>query len=169
VCSLVASKNARYSCQNQFNENHLEEPAFNPDDDIPFGGEDYDVPSFLRRPMDINAPTTPHSPPSSSTFWSLLRMDSVGIGEIIKAMPEKVRNELWVFADKSGLVPEEVIIIFLMRLFDHLDPVLFSRQLARRTREQYANLRVPYELDRDRLEQSVSDSLKYLMSQMSVA
>lgn len=129
---------------------------------------DYDVPAFLRR--RIPDATDIPSPPLRSvagSFWMLLREEDAKAGDILSVMPDDVRDKLLAFAG-CGLKPEDAVVILLVRLFDSLDTVLYSKQLARRIRERYKNVCVPYEFDRDRFEGFVRYAVDRIKDRMPV-
>lgn len=128
---------------------------------------DYDVPAFLRRRIrdaaDIPAPPPPRS--GADAFWMLLREEDAKAGDILSIMPDDIRDKLLAFAG-CGLKPEDAVVILLVRLFDSLDTVLYSKQLARRIRERYKNVCVPYEFDRNHFEGFVRYAVDLIKARM---
>ena len=134
-------------------------------EDFPFEADDYAVPAFVRRLASVDEQFMPPSPVDVSAFWVLLKQDSTHIISLLVAMPDALRDELLGIATHSGLELEEVATIFFVRLFDRMDPVQYSKQLARQLRVQFNKMRVPFEFDREKLEMSIQRTINELLKQ----
>ena len=102
-------------------------------------------------------------------FIEVLRRDTLDIGDILHTLPNEVRNGLLQLA-RSGLREKEIVIIFLKRLIEQLDPVHYSRQLARRVEVAYHQILIPYEafeFNRKEVEYPVRDLVEKVMKIMA--
>ncbi len=103
------------------------------------------------------------APSAGQGLWKLLGQDDLQLDMILMALPDEIRSEL-VALTRHNLSLEDATIIFLTRLFEQLDPIRYSRQLARQVRRRFERLRVPYDLDRDEVEEKTQDLVTRILT-----
>ena len=134
--------------------------------DISRIGRDASDTKFFSKMQKVFAGNKDTSAPVSSNFWALLSQDSFQPGQIIMAMPWDVREQLQKLTGQ-GLPLEDVVVIFLLRLFDKLDKVHYSRQLAREIRNKFDRIRFPDEFDKNLFERTLEETVDRLSKQLS--